>query len=71
MKKKFSKARWDKITGDNKVYKLETVIFFGKFKGCALRQLIESHPDYVRYLINECDKCLDNEAYDYLERLER
>lgn len=67
---KFSKSRWDAITQRNKVYELDEVIYFGKFKNCTLRQIIESHPDYVRYLINECDKVLSNEAYTYLERFE-
>ena len=67
---KFSKDRWRKVGEELKIYRLNTTIFFGKYKGMTLQQIIETDYQYVRYLINECDKELDNEAYEFLERFE-
>jgi hypothetical protein len=67
---KFSKERWRKAGEELKTYRLGTVIHFGKYRGFSLQELIETDHQYVRYLINECDKELDNEAYEFLERFE-
>ena len=69
---KFSKDRWRHVHDSIKIYSLDTIIHFGKYKiqGLTLQQIIETDHQYVRYPINECDKELDNEAYEFLERFE-
>lgn len=49
---------------------LDDKVHFGKYKiyGYTLRQLIEIDVQYVKYLIEECDKLLDNEAFEYYQR---
>jgi hypothetical protein len=68
---KFSKTRWKSVRDSIKVYSLDTIIHFGKYRGVTLQNIIESDWEYVRYLINQCNKELDNPAYEYLERFEQ
>lgn len=70
MAHKFSKDRWRKVGENLKTYRLDTILYFGKYKGMSLQHIIETDHAYVRYLINQCDKELDNTAYEFLERFE-
>lgn len=64
---KFSADRWKKVQSSAKVYQLDEVIHFGKYRECTLRQIIEEDPNYVVYLMEECNKQLSDDAYEYLQ----
>jgi hypothetical protein len=69
---KFSKDRWEKVSERSAYYHLTDKICFGKYRiyGYTLRELIEIDVQYVRYLIDNCDKVLDNEAFEYFQKFE-
>lgn len=55
-------------TRTTSIITLDTTLWFGKYQGCELWEILEKDPDYVRWLVEEADKELDNEAYEAFQK---
>lgn len=51
---------------DSKIWGLQKVITFGKYRDCTIRDIIDIDLDYIKYLSNKNIMQLDGDAVDYL-----
>lgn len=53
-----------------KYYELNDTVNFGKYRGCTIEYLVDNHPDYVNWMIENKDWfVLSNKAYKYYEQV--
>ena len=48
---------------------LDDVVKFGKHKGSTMRDIIEHHPDYIQYMLDEQAIQLGDDAYLHFAKI--